>query len=168
MLPCVVACALWARSDLTADGWSWSDGVRVPTAGYQVAWRKALLVRDGRVVFFADRSMGGTAHRRRIDAAAGEVAYQIHAGPPAGPGGTGWAFLGFEHVSRHGYPMIASTRLGPPVELTRVRVVPLWAAAAVTATVPIWRVAARRRRQTRPGGFPIEPSGRDGISAPHP
>ena len=46
---CLAVCGLWVRSYRVADGWSWSDGRRVPTAGYQIAWRKILLARDGRV-----------------------------------------------------------------------------------------------------------------------
>ena len=52
-----------------ADGWRWSDGVQVPTAGYQVSWQKMLLSRGGKVYFIADRNMGGSkAYSRRLDA----------------------------------------------------------------------------------------------------
>jgi hypothetical protein len=146
--------------------------VRVPTAGYQISWRKTLLSHGGKVYLIADRNMGGgTRYSRRLDAEQARFAYEfgyaMHAlsGKPT----VERRFLGFERLTYSGYPLIASARIGPPVELTRIWAVPYWAAALATGILPAaravaWERGRRRARRVREGfcarcGYDLRASG---------
>ena len=113
---CVAACVLWVRSYVVVDGWTWSDGVRVPTAGYPVAWRSAILSDRGSIHFIRDRSMGASAYSRRLLPREADFLPRLDASHSR---------LGGGYQARSGYPLIASVAVGPPVVLTRVWAFPL-------------------------------------------
>lgn len=146
---CATILFLWVRSYWVAEGWSWSDGVRVPTAGYQIAWRKVLVSHRGRVCFMMDRSFGSpAAFRRRLDAKEAAYARGFHYASTRSPGAW-WEWLGFEYRTHNGYPVIASVAIGPPVQLTRMWLAPHWAAVVLTIPWPTWWLAGRGRRRYR-------------------
>jgi hypothetical protein len=150
----VAVVALWVRSHHVTDGWAWSDGVQVPTAGYRISWRKMLLSRKGKVYFIADRNMGGaTPYSRRLDSEQAQATYQFNylMLPMSNRPTLERRFLGFERLTYSGYPMIASTMIGPPVELTRIWAVPYWPAVLAATVLPAWwwAKAWRRTRQAR-------------------
>ena len=142
----LIVVGITVRSFIKADGWSWSDGVRVDTAGYKIAWRKVIIVQWGRVYFIADRSMGApAAFSQRLDSRLADIAVQLH-----GSGPYDMQFLGFAHRVQMGYAFIASTIKPPPVDITRVWVIPLWPMLVLTAILPAWWtggfIRARRRQ----------------------
>ena len=141
LLLCVAACTLWAWSYVRPDGWRWSDGVRVPTAGYQVAWRSSLVSHRGNLMLIRDRSMGAAAHSSRVGRDE-----PVSIGTPLD---TDRRLLGIGFMSGSGYPLIASTAIGPPVVLTRVWVVPWWAVVLITGVLPAARALSWRRRRRR-------------------
>ena len=55
LLLCLAAGGLWVRSYFAGDGWMGSDRVRVPTAGYSLAWREELWSWRGKIRFVIDR-----------------------------------------------------------------------------------------------------------------
>jgi hypothetical protein len=148
---------LWAYGRRRPDGWTWSDGVRVPTAGYQVAWRRMLFVNDGRVLYVRDRSMGGWrvySERMKPEAVSFAVTFFDDPQPatPLRPPSFSRRFMGFEHTVMYGYPMIASTFNPPMPDLTHIRAVPLWPFAVLFALLPLhalYRVIRRRGRSDR-------------------
>lgn len=145
---------LWAHSRRQPRGWTWSDGVRVPTAGYQIAWREMLFLNDGRVVYVRDRSTGdGRVYSERMNPEAVSFAITFFDDPqPATPlpaPSFSRRFMGFEHTVLYGYPMSASSFKPPMPDLTHIRAVPLWPLAVLFALLPmhaLYRVIRRRNR----------------------
>jgi hypothetical protein len=143
---------LWAYSRRRPDGWAWSDGVLVPTGGYQIAWRKMLFVSDGRVLYVRDRNMGRRAYSERMtpDVADGAKAFFDTPSPatPLQPPSFSRRFAGFEHTVLYGYPMIASSFNPPMPDLTHIRAMPLWPPAVLFALLPahaLYRAIRGRR-----------------------
>jgi hypothetical protein len=120
---------------VVVDGWTWSDGVRVPTAGYPVAWRSAILSDRGSIHFIRDRSMGASAYSRRLLPREADFLPRLDAS---------YSRLGGGYQVRSGYPLIASVAVGPPVVLTRVCAVPLWLVVLVSGILPLWWAQKRR------------------------
>jgi hypothetical protein len=132
------------RSFITADGWSWSDGVRVDTAGYQIAWRKSFIVQWGRVYCVADRGMGASsAFSQRLEPRLADLGVQMYDSQP-----WDFSFLGFAHRVSKGYAFIANVIRPPPVDITHVWVVPLWPFLVLTAVLPaLWTIRFIRSRR---------------------
>ncbi len=149
---CVLMVAFWIRSYFIFDGWDWSDGVRVPTAGYQVAWRKVLISEHGSVSFIMEREFG--AFRPFFQKlAANEVAFvrNLYISPIPRLISPGW-FLGFGYQTQIGHPVIADDLRPPPVELLRAWTIPGWALVAATGALPAyWLTIVRRRRAAQTG-----------------
>ncbi len=147
LLLCVSVVALWILSYFTSVGFTWSDGVRVPTAGYQVAWRKVLIAERGRAYLMMDRSTGA------FGAFAGwlplDRASRGQSLLTPRPESLWRRLLGFNYETRMGYPAIASVAIGPPVELTRIWSAPLWAVAVGTGLLPGYVLGSRRTRRNR-------------------
>jgi hypothetical protein len=125
------------RSFVKADGWTWSDGVRVDTAGYSIAWRKSLVVQWGRVYYVADRGMGArNAFTSHLEPRLADFAVQMY-----GSGPWDFSFLGISHRVQTGYAFIANVIKPPPVDITHVWVIPLWPIVLLTAILPsLWLV----------------------------
>ncbi len=141
----VCTVAITIRSFVVADGWSWSDGIRVDTAGYRIAWRKSVIVERGRVYCIADRAMGSvSAFSARLTPDMATFGTQLFATSPAA-----FRCLGFEHEVRMGYAFIANVRHPPPVDVTRIWVVPLWPILIFTMILPVWWVIGLWRARRR-------------------
>lgn len=140
----LIVLTIGVRSFAVADGWSWSDGVRVETAGYQIAWRKSFIVQRGRAYLIADRAMGAaSAFSSRLTPDMAALGTQLFGTNP-----DGFHFLGFEHDVQMGYSFIASVRHPPPVDITRTWVIPLWPILILTAIFPaLWAIEWRRARR---------------------
>jgi hypothetical protein len=150
------------RSFIVADGWSWSDGKRVDTAGYQIAWRKVIVVQWGRIYFIADRSMGAAGpYSKRLEPRLADLAVQLNASGP-------WEFqfLGFGHRVQMGYAFIANVIKPPPVDIMRVWVVPLWPMVMLTAILPAWWTVGYIRSRRRNGEFCCAHCGYDLRASP--
>ncbi len=146
----VASAAVWVRSYYAGDGWMWSDGVRVPTAGYSVAWRKLVVVHGGRVHLIAERLLGAMqplSARVTRDAAD----FQAHMYRNSGTPTVYRHAMGFEYHSRAGHPVIASNLSTPPVELMRVWTIPLWAPTLLFAVLPARWLFLHLRRRKRAG-----------------
>jgi hypothetical protein len=145
----VLLTLLGVRSFIRADGWSWSDGVRVDTAGYAIAWRQSLMIQSGRVVYVADRGMGAQrAFSSRLDPRLADVGVQMH-----GSGPWDFSFIGFSHRVSMGYAFIANVIRPPPVDITHVWVIPLWPMVVLTAILPVWWTVGYIRARRRKGAF---------------
>lgn len=154
--------AVWVRSAFGPDGWVWSDGVRVPTAGYPLAWRHLLLVSNGRVLYVRERSLGAaraSSGRMRPEVARIAADSFDNAGTPprSAPASFSKRAAGFEHTVIYGYPLIASVARPPAPDLIHIRAAPLWPFAVLFAVLPLragYRFAVRWHALRRPDACP--------------
>src|SRR5437762_2065034 len=104
LILCVITAAMWVRSYFVTDGWFWSDGVRLPTAGYEVAWRKLLVLHHGGIYFIMDRTMGSTTRPvTRLESSRAQfAAFGITPKTPT----TLRELFGFVYRTDNGYPFI--------------------------------------------------------------